>query len=104
MRTLVVFLSMMALALLCATESYSQVDDFVCGTVWDENDPAQQIDLKQFGGIYLTAEVTIRMLVVYVSLPDHEEPHGFWPVLLLKGSGRIPLYHLLLYITVAGTV
>jgi len=71
---------MMALALLCVTESHSQIDEFVCGTEWDEKDPLQQIDLSQLGGIYLTSLGQLNVLIVFVSFPDDNNDHPWWPV------------------------
>ncbi len=43
------------------------------------NNPQYAIDQSQFGGIYLTATGTIRILLVFVSYSDDNSAHANWP-------------------------
>jgi hypothetical protein len=55
---------------------YSQ-DDFICGT---EPPIGESIDLNQLGGIYLTSQGTIKVLVVFARFKNDNTYHPYWPV------------------------
>jgi M6 family metalloprotease-like protein len=55
--------------------SFADVQDS-CGTVYN---PAAAISLTQLGGKYLTASGTLRVLLVFVSYPDDDNTHPYWP-------------------------
>jgi hypothetical protein len=58
--------------------SVSQTIDTIpmCGT---ELLMREGIDLSQEGGLYITAQGTIRVLVVFVRFKDDVAPHNHWP-------------------------
>jgi len=55
----------------------AQDDEEFCGT---PEDPGFRIDLNQRGGLYITAEGELRVLVVFVSFPDDNNEHPYWSV------------------------
>lgn len=65
------------LLFLFTINSFSQSIETVptCGTV----DGEEQVDLSQRGGLHITAQGTIRVLVVFVRFKDDVAAHGYWP-------------------------
>lgn len=47
-----------------------------CGIALPER---YSVDLSQEGGLYVTAQGTIRVLVVFVRFRDDVAPHNYWP-------------------------
>ncbi|MDP1706790.1 MAG: hypothetical protein Q8L36_03140, partial [bacterium] len=47
-----------------------------CGTI---PLPNEGIDLNQEGGLYLTSQGELKVLVVFVRFRDDVSPHPYWP-------------------------
>jgi M6 family metalloprotease-like protein len=69
--------ALVLLALVATVSGMSQSEE--CGMVIDPEDPDYAIDLEQLGGIYITAEDTLRVLLVFVQFPDDDNYHPYWP-------------------------
>ncbi len=52
---------------------YSQ-DEFICGTSTASSQSSQT------GGLYITSQGTLKILVVFARFKDDTDTHGFWPV------------------------
>lgn len=50
-----------------------------CQAPMTPQEALEEIDLNQFGGLFLTAEGRLRVLVVYVRFRDDTAPHDNWP-------------------------
>lgn len=69
-------LTLLFLSFFCNSDYlFSQVDGFVCGTT---PLPGETIDLSQQGGIYLTADGELKILVVFVRFKDDNSLHNHW--------------------------
>lgn len=59
------------------TNIKAQIEEYSCGT---QPLPGESVDLSQEGGVYLTANGLLKMLIVFVSFKDDTLPHPYWPV------------------------
>lgn len=62
-----------------SVRSYAQLEDLECGTTSYSKSGESHLNLSQFGGIYMTAENELRVLVVFASFLDDDSPHPYWP-------------------------
>jgi M6 family metalloprotease-like protein len=73
------------LAIICfvtfASTASAQDDRINCGTIFDPNKAggSASINLSQLGGIYLPASGSVRVLLVFVSFPEDNTVHPYWP-------------------------
>jgi hypothetical protein len=51
-----------------------------CGTTYDPNHPPRQLETIQTGGLYVTGEGVLRVLVVFVQFPNETEQNSEWPI------------------------
>ena len=67
--------------LLMSASGMAQDVFFNCGTEFDPktNGAYASINLSQFGGIYLPSTDTVKILLVFVTYPDNNTPHPYWP-------------------------
>jgi hypothetical protein len=73
MKNLFYILLIFSIVFNCLT--FSQ--DLPCGT---ESIGEEDIDLEQLGGIYLTSQGNLKVLVVFARFKDDTDPHTYWPV------------------------
>ena len=65
------------LLIIIFTEAYPQLYENDCGLI--PSVPAyEEIDLAQNGGIYLTSQGDLKVLIVFVQFPDDNDPHPYW--------------------------
>lgn len=62
-----------------SVRSYAQLEELECGTTNYSKSGENHLDLNQYGGIYMTAENELRVLVVFASFLDDDSPHPYWP-------------------------
>lgn len=60
--------------LLCSTAVSAEPDNFVCGTTGTTQSSTQT------GGIYITSQGTLKVLVVFARFKDDTDPNPWWPV------------------------
>jgi hypothetical protein len=71
-----IFYFVMLYSFFLSNNTYSQIGEG-CGTT---PLPNENIDLNQEGGIYLTAQGELKLLVVFVRFKDDVSAHPYWPV------------------------
>lgn len=77
MKRILCILSIFLLWGILMIHAYAQQDTLYCGT---PPDPGRSMDLTQLGGKYITANGTLRILLVFVSFPNDNNEHPYWPV------------------------
>jgi hypothetical protein len=69
--------------LLLFTRSFAQTNEPECGLIPDMPAHDETI-LSQQGGLYITAQGDLKVLLVFVQFPDDNSAHPYWP------SGQAP--------------
>lgn len=69
---------LLALILLFPQLSFPQSDEIGCGLEGDN--PEYYIDMSQLGGMFITSQGTLKVLVVCVRFPDDNASMWDWPV------------------------
>jgi hypothetical protein len=73
------FLLIVALIVFGIQGAYAQgPEPEICQAPLDPETAMEEMDLTQLGGLYLTAEGQIRILVIYVRFRDDNDPHNYW--------------------------
>lgn len=86
MKVFRAFFAFLAFCWMLSATGYSQLEQYECATNIDPRETGYAISLTQLGGKYITAEGTFRILIVFVSYPDDNNSHSYWPV------GGPPIY------------
>lgn len=80
MKVFRIFFAFLAFCWMLSATGYSQLEQYECATNIDPRETGYAISLTQLGGKYITAEGTFRILIVFVSYPDDNNSHSYWPV------------------------
>lgn len=81
MKVYRIFFAFLVFCLMFLSTGYSQYfEQYECATNIDPQETGYAMSLTQLGGMYITADGTFRILIVFVSYPDDNNSHPYWPM------------------------